>query len=279
MAKPIYGDIELKGQQTVRFADSDSSNVVSLGAPATVASNLALVLPDSDTSNGALVSDGSGNLSLSLLANANIDASAAISQSKLDLAITDSEVAAGAAIAQSKLDLAITDSEVAAGAAIAQSKLSLAITNSEVDASAAIAESKLALDQNTADLATRDLDNLTVSSLAAEGLLVASSSSAVAALGVGSDGQVLKVVSGQVAWAADAGASTFQADWVTGDGTSKTVSHSLGTKDVIVQIYDQTNDQTIEIDSVIRTDTNTVDLTASEAPGASGWRVLILDVS
>jgi len=66
--------------------------------------------------SGLKVADGG-------IANAQIDASAAIAQSKLDLAITDSEVASGAAIAQSKLSLAITDSEVASGAAIAVSKL------------------------------------------------------------------------------------------------------------------------------------------------------------
>jgi len=70
--------------------------------------------------------------------------------------------------------------------------------------------------------------------------------------------------------------SQFAATWTTGDGTSKTVTHSLGSKDVVVQVYDQTNDQTIEVDTVIRTDTNTVTLTSSEAPGGASWRVLII---
>ena len=48
----------------VIFYDSDDSNTVSLAAPATVASNLAFVLPSADGSSGqAIVTDGSGNLS------------------------------------------------------------------------------------------------------------------------------------------------------------------------------------------------------------------------
>lgn len=62
-------------------------------------------------------------------------------------------------------------------------------------------------------------------------------------------------------------------DWVTADGTSKTISHSLGT-DVQVQIFDKSNGQMIFVDTVEVTST-TVVLTASQAPGASGWRVTI----
>lgn len=64
-------------------------------------------------------------------------------------------------------------------------------------------------------------------------------------------------------------------DWITGDGTTKIVTHSLASLDVLVQVYDKTDGQTIYVDTVIRTDTNTVTLTSSEAPGAAGWRVLI----
>ena len=45
----------------------------------------------------------------------------------------------------------------------------------------------------------------------------------------------------------------------------------------MVQVFDIANGQTIEMDIVQRTDANTVDLTASEAPGVS-WRVLIVAV-
>lgn len=79
---------------------------------------------------------------------------------------------------------------------------------------------------------------------------------------------------GATTWAS-MGVTTFQANWITGDGTTKTITHNLGTLDVIVQLYDKTDGSTIFIDSVVRTDVNTLTLTSSQAPGAAGWRVLI----
>jgi len=71
-------------------------------------------------------------LNVDSLTNTNIDASAAIDQSKLNLAITNSEVDASAAIDQSKLNLAITDSEVDASAAIDATKIhDGSVTNAE----------------------------------------------------------------------------------------------------------------------------------------------------
>ncbi len=65
-------------------------------------------------------------------------------------------------------------------------------------------------------------------------------------------------------------------DWVTGDGTVKIFTHSLGSLDVDVVIYDKTDGSTILVDSVVRTDTNTVTLTSSSAPGAAGFRVVVI---
>jgi hypothetical protein len=67
--------------------------------------------------------------------------------------------------------------------------------------------------------------------------------------------------------------ASYATDWTS--ATSKTVTHSLGSRDVIVQLYDNTTYETIYVDSVIRTNTNTVDLSANEAPSGSGWRVLV----
>lgn len=93
----------------------------------------------------------------------------------------------------------------------------------------------------------------------------------------GTTGQVLSTDgSGVLSWVSNAAVSSFKSNWVTGDGTSKSITHSLGTLDVIVQVYDKTDGQTITVDTAIRTNTNTLDLTASEAPGAAGWRVVIL---
>jgi hypothetical protein len=65
----------------------------------------------------------------------------------------------------------------------------------------------------------------------------------------------------------------FATDWVTGDGTTKVVTHSLASTDVIVQVFDVATGETITTES-LRTDANTVTLTASSAPAAT-WRVLI----
>ena len=57
--------LTLQAQTDLRFADSDSSNYIAFQAPATIASNLTLTLPATDTTVAgyALVSDGSGTLS------------------------------------------------------------------------------------------------------------------------------------------------------------------------------------------------------------------------
>jgi hypothetical protein len=64
------------------------------------------------------------------------------------------------------------------------------------------------------------------------------------------------------------------ANWVLLNGTSKTIVHGLGTRDVLIQIYDNVTFEEVHVDSVVRLDTMTVVLQASEAPSTS-WRVLI----
>jgi len=78
------------------------------------------------TVNGVPAWDGARFRADALVKNANIDAAAAISKSKLAaLSIVDADVAAGAAIAKSKLALTgqIVDADVAGSAAIAASKI------------------------------------------------------------------------------------------------------------------------------------------------------------
>lgn len=82
--------------------------------------------------------------------NADINASAAIAYSKLNLAtsIVNADISGSAAIAYSKLNLAtsIVNADISGSAAIAYSKLNLStsIVNADISASAAIAYSKLA---------------------------------------------------------------------------------------------------------------------------------------
>ena len=88
---------------------------------------------------------GATTLANNSVSNAQVEASANIAMSKLNLAITDTEIAGGANIAQAKLNLAITDAEIAAGANIAKNKLAnLAIADADVAVGANIAKNKLA---------------------------------------------------------------------------------------------------------------------------------------
>jgi len=95
----------------------------------------ALTLP---FSTGLLHSDGSGVITSSLLVNADVDAAAGITYSKLSLTdgIVDADVNSAAAIAYSKLNLAtsITSADIVDGT----------IVNDDINASAAIVDTKLA---------------------------------------------------------------------------------------------------------------------------------------
>ncbi len=63
-------------------------------------------------------------------------------------------------------------------------------------------------------------------------------------------------------------------DWTS--GLSKIITHNLNSEDILVQITNKNNNQLIMVDAVEFTDSNTVTLTASEAPSGSGWRVIML---
>lgn len=95
-----------------------------------------------------------GQYAAGSIVNADINATAAIAYSKLNLAnsIVNADVAAAAAIAYSKLNLAtsIVNADIAAAAAIAYSKLALtnSVVNADIAAAAAIAYSKLNLTGN-----------------------------------------------------------------------------------------------------------------------------------
>lgn len=94
----------------------------------------------------------------------------------------------------------------------------------------------------------------------------------------GTSNQVLTTDgSSNLSWTT-ASSQSFKTDWALADGVTKVITHSLNTKDVMIQLYDKSDDASIGIDAEVRTDVNTVTLTASQAPGASGWRVMILKV-
>jgi len=59
--------IQVNDENSVRFADANSSNYVEIKAPSSVGSNLTLTLPDTVTNGNVLTTDGSGNLSFAQL--------------------------------------------------------------------------------------------------------------------------------------------------------------------------------------------------------------------
>ena len=67
-------------------------------------------------------------------------------------------------------------------------------------------------------------------------------------------------------------ASGFAAD--VGGGTSVTITHNLGTRDVVVQLYDNSTYDTVYAD-VIRLDTNNVRFLFKTAPAAAAYRCVI----
>lgn len=60
-----------------------------------------------------------------------------------------------------------------------------------------------------------------------------------------------------------------------GTNTSFAITHNLGTRDVVVNVYDNSGYDTVETD-VVRTDTNTVTITFSVAPATDAYRVVIV---
>jgi hypothetical protein len=62
-----------------------------------------------------------------------------------------------------------------------------------------------------------------------------------------------------------------------GDTTSTSfqITHSLGTRDVVVNVYDNTSFDTVEAD-VVRTDANNVTVSFTTAPGNNEYRVVII---
>lgn len=113
------------------------------------------------------------------------------------------------------------------------------------------------------------------SSLTANNVILGNGTSPVQFVAPGTSGNVL--TSNGTTWtsAAPAGEASFKDTWVTADTATKAITHNLGTLDVMVQIYDIATGATILIDSTVRTDANTLTVTASEAPPAGSWRVLI----
>ena len=60
-----------------------------------------------------------------------------------------------------------------------------------------------------------------------------------------------------------------------GADTSFAITHSLNTEDVLVQVFDNSTHDTVEVD-VVRTDANTVTVSFSTAPTSNAYRVVVI---
>lgn len=99
----------------------------------------------------------------------------------------------------------------------------------------------------------------------------------------GTTGQVLSTDgSGTTSWITASGGggggsvASFVGTWALADGTSKSITHNLNTQDVAVFIREVSSNEYISIDTISPATVNSVQLTASEAPDVSGWRVYII---
>lgn len=74
--------------------------------------------------------------------------------------------------------------------------------------------------------------------------------------------------------ATEIAATEFKANIGNGTATSFAVTHNLGTRDCIVEVYDNTTYETV-MTKVARTNTNTVTVSVASAPATNALRVLI----
>ena len=87
-----------------------------------------------------------------------------------------------------------------------------------------------------------------------------------------------KNASGTVAFTSDIPsdlARKFSANVGNGSATSFSVNHNLGSRDVVVNVYDNATYDTVETD-VVRTDSNNVTVSFSAVPSNNAYRVVII---
>lgn len=234
---------QLTGDITAGPASGSESKAATIANDAVTTAKLATASVTALKLGNDVAGDGLGGGNGTPL-SVNVDATTIeINSDTLRLAdggITNAKINASAAIAYSKLSLSgsIVNSDISSSAAIAYSKLSLSgsIVNADISSSAAIAYSKLSI---------------------ADGDLT-----------------IAKTNGLQAALDAKLSATKYSTTWTNAQGASKTVTHSLNTRDCVVEIYDTVTYETVFVE-VVRTDANTIDLTAAVAP-TNTLKVLII---
>lgn len=263
------------------FVLSGATFSTTLQANANQTENVLFTLPpDNGSVNLFLQTDGAGNLSWEAAEGAGTVTS-------VDVAVPAFMLSSGGPITGSGTITLAYDSQTAnrvfagptTGAAstpsfralvsddiptLSYSKLTLtgSVTNTDISATAGIVDTKLATISTAGKV---------------------SNSATTAASDNQANTIVLRDASGDfsanivTATTVDAGSYSnhYLTTWATAEGTSKIVTHSLGTTDVVIDIFDLATGETIWVDEVIRTDGSTATLTSSAAPGASSWRVLV----
>lgn len=73
----------------------------------------------------------------------------------------------------------------------------------------------------------------------------------------------------------DPGVLVHKETWATASGSSLVITHGLNSSDVQVSLIDLEDGQQIGIDSISIDSNSQITLSASEAPSASGWRVMV----
>lgn len=123
-------------------------------------------------------------------------------------------------------------------------------------------------DTNTIDLTYTD-NGASAGSITADVKLKASNSYLTSASGLAVD-----VSSLETKLVSDSFTKKYAAN-VSGSATSYPISHNFNTRDVVVNVYDNTTYDTVEVD-VVRTDADTVTISFATAPGASVYRVVVI---
>ena len=277
-----------------RYRDSDNSNYVDLAAPAVVTSNRSITLPDA---SGVLATQSYVDSAINGLSWKSPVRVATTTAGVLLTDFEDGDTVDGVTLATGdriliKNQVLASENGIyivaASGAPTRSSDMDSLTPLDEVNGAAVfVLEGTTNADKGfveTAEVTTFPGDDLTFAQFSAVSFPTFTANRAIVSDGSGNltasattstEVGYLSGVTSAIQTQLDAKSYGSEFTWITADGTSKVVTHNFGTKDVAVTVYDQTDDATILVDSVVRTDTNTVTLTASEAPGASSWRVLV----
>lgn len=244
MATDKFGHLNLRSNSELRLSEAaaNGTSYVSLKSPAALAATLNLTLPGVDGSAGqVLATDASGVLSF----------------------------VTRVAGPGSATDEALVRFDGTTGALIQDSNATLSDAGALTVVGAIQSNSSLVLQDPGAGT-----DTITI-----QAPTLGASYTLTLPVDDGTSGQVLSTNgAGVTSWVAQQTVQSHKSNWVTADTATKAITHSLGTLDVMVQVVDVATGATIEIDSVVRTSTSVVTVTASEAPPATDWRVLILAV-